>query len=314
MFKKCLKNIFNIFINIDIKMFSNFNIFNRNQNQNQNHNQNHNDNDNKHQDNLNELKEEIKVIFLGDPDVGKTTSLIKLLEPEQEVNITRSTIINFIQDKSHKDFNLIFYDTAGQERFNSLVQFYYRDVDIVLLFFDIMNADTFRNAINEWYKKIKEFELKKKIHFFLIANKTDMLKTDLDFQRINDPKSYAQENNMIFCLLNKKDPQLYINLLNNIQKISLQIIESRKEHLEQQPFSLRNYFFRKSNNNNNNSSSLSNIKTQENLNELFTDFYGPDWKGKDQIINLTINPTFFNDNLKDLNNLNGKKENCCKVF
>ena len=271
-----------------------------------------NQNNNK---NISEIKEEIKIIFLGDPDVGKTTSLIKLLDPEQEVNITRSTIINFIQDKSHKDFNLIFYDTAGQERFNSLVQFYYRDVDIVLLFFDIMNADTFRNAVNEWYKKIKEFQLNKKIYFFLIANKTDMLKTDLDFQRINDPKSYAQENNMFFYLLNKKEPQLYINLLNDIQKVSLEIIKSRKEHLEQQPFSFKNYFFRKStnnnNNNNNNTSSLGNLKTQEKLDELFTDFYGNNWKDKDQIINLTVNPTFFNDNL---NNSNEKKETCCKVF
>ena len=66
-----------------------------------------NQNNNK---NISEIKEEIKIIFLGDPDVGKTTSLIKLLDPEQEVNITRSTIINFIQYKSHKDFNLIFYD------------------------------------------------------------------------------------------------------------------------------------------------------------------------------------------------------------
>ena len=294
-------------------MFSNFiNTFSfKNQNNNQNHNHNF----------LSETKEEIKIIFLGDPDVGKTTSLIKLLDPDQEVNITRSTIINFIQDKSHKDFNLIFYDTAGQERFNSLVQFYYRDVDIVLLFFDIMNADTFRNAVNEWYKKIKEFQLNKKIHFFLIANKTDMLKTDLDFQRINDPKSYANENNMFFYLLNKKEPQLYINLLNDIQKISLQIIQSRKEHLEQQPFSFKDYFFRKSTNNNSNNDndtySLRNLKTQEKLDELFTDFYGNNWKDKDQIINLTVNPTFFNDNLKDfkdLNNLNEKKGTCCKVF
>ena len=286
-------------------------------------NQNNNNNQN-----ILEIKEEIKIIFLGDPDVGKTTSLIKLLDPDQEVNITMSTIINFIQDKSHKDFNLIFYDTAGQERFNSLVQFYYRDVDIVLLFFDIMNADTFRNAINEWYKKIKEFQLNKKIYFFLIANKTDMLKTDLDFQRINDPKSYAEENNMFFYLLNKKEPQLYVNLLNDIQKISLQIIQSRKEHLEQQPFSFKDYFFKKSLNNNSNnidtlsssSSSLGNLKTQEKLDELFTDFYGNNWKDKDQIINLTVNPTFYNDNLnnlkdlKDLNNLNKKKETCCKVF
>lgn len=298
-------------------MFSNFITPFSFKNQNNNNNNNHNI--------LSETKEEIKIIFLGDPDVGKTTSLIKLLDPDQEVNITRSTIINFIQDKSHKDFNLIFYDTAGQERFNSLVQFYYRDVDIVLLFFDIMNADTFRNAVNEWYKKIKEFQLNKKIYFFLIANKTDMLKTDLDFQRINDPKSYAEENNMFFYLLNKKEPQLYVNLLNDIQKVSLEIIQSRKEHLEQQPFSFKDYFFKKSINNNSNnintlslsSSSLGNLKTQEKLDELFTDFYGTNWKDKDQIINLTVNPTFYNDNLnnlKDLNNSNGKKETCCKVF
>ena len=64
------------------------------------------------------------------------------------------------------------YDTAGQERFNSINETYYKKADAVLLVYDITNKESF-DKIREYYcPKIKEF-CKKNIPIILLGNKTD---------------------------------------------------------------------------------------------------------------------------------------------
>ena len=53
-----------------------------------------------------------------------------------------------------------------------------------------MDADSFRYVINEWYKNIINIcrNNSHEIKFFLIGNKSDLIKTDLDKMRPNDPR------------------------------------------------------------------------------------------------------------------------------
>ena len=69
--------------------------------------------------------------------------------------------------------NCLIYDTAGQERFNSINETYYKKADAVLLVYDITNKESFDLIRNYYCKKIKEF-CKKKIPIILLGNKTDM--------------------------------------------------------------------------------------------------------------------------------------------
>ena len=50
-----------------------------------------------------------------------------------------------------KDCAFIFHDISGQERFYSLVQSYYRNVDAFLLFFDVINKEYF-DKVQIWLK------------------------------------------------------------------------------------------------------------------------------------------------------------------
>ena len=45
--------------------------------------------------------------------------------------------------KQIEDFNLIIYDTAGQERYRSITKSYYRDSDIIFIIYDITNRNSF---------------------------------------------------------------------------------------------------------------------------------------------------------------------------
>lgn len=69
--------------------------------------------------------------------------------------------------------NCLIYDTAGQERFNSINETYYKKADAVLLVYDITNKESFDLIRNYYCPKIKEF-CKKKIPIILLGNKTDM--------------------------------------------------------------------------------------------------------------------------------------------
>lgn len=64
------------------------------------------------------------------------------------------------------------YDTAGQERYNSINETYYKKADAILLVYDITNKESF-DVIRKYYcPKIKEF-CKKNIPIMLLGNKTD---------------------------------------------------------------------------------------------------------------------------------------------
>ena len=60
---------------------------------------------------------------------------------------------------------------AGQERFRSLAQSYYRDADALLLLYDVTSYSSFENIVN-WLHEIKRLDTKP-ITMMLIGNKVD---------------------------------------------------------------------------------------------------------------------------------------------
>ena len=68
--------------------------------------------------------------------------------------------------------NCMIYDTAGQERFNSLNLTYYKKADAILLVYDISDKRSFDRIKNYYAGKIKDC-CKKDIPILLLGNKTD---------------------------------------------------------------------------------------------------------------------------------------------
>ena len=68
--------------------------------------------------------------------------------------------------------NCMIYDTAGQERFNSLSVTYYKKADAILLVYDISDKRSFDRIKNYYAQEIKDC-CKKDIPILLLGNKTD---------------------------------------------------------------------------------------------------------------------------------------------
>ena len=67
---------------------------------------------------------------------------------------------------------LLLYDTAGQEKFRSLVPMYTRGANIILLVYDVTRGDSFAH-IPDWIKGISNVN-KDEVIFCVVGNTTDL--------------------------------------------------------------------------------------------------------------------------------------------
>lgn len=131
-----------------------------------------------------------KVIFCGEPEVGKTSLILRFSENA----FTRKYIPTLGVNVSDKIFRvdgtivqLVLWDLAGQERFKVMRQQFYQGSDGIFLIFDLTNLKSF-DRIKEWHQDVqKQLKNKRKIFGFVIGNKSDLFN-----QRIVSKKIASQ--------------------------------------------------------------------------------------------------------------------------
>ena len=155
-----------------------------------------------------------KIIFLGDQGTGKSCILNRFVDDKFDENYQATVGLDF-QSKNVKidnqDIHLLLYDTAGQEKFRSLIPMYTRDANIIMLVYDITRKESFNN-IPIWIKDLTNVKFEEVI-FVLIGNKIDLN----DKREVNkeEGEKYSEENNMIFEEVSAKTgenfPELFYN-------------------------------------------------------------------------------------------------------
>lgn len=128
-----------------------------------------------------------KIVVIGDTSVGKT-SLITRFAHKRFVSHVSSTVgasfTSYNLDIEDERIRLNIWDTAGQEKFRSMVSMYYRDSEYCLIVFDINNysVDNIKYWITEYLKKT----VNPSPRFVLVGNKTDLLKFNVKDNRLAD--------------------------------------------------------------------------------------------------------------------------------
>ena len=138
-----------------------------------------------------------KLIFLGDQSVGKSCILNRFMNDTFTEEYQATIGLDF-QSKNvqidGQDIHLLLYDTAGQEKFRSLIPMYTRDANIILLVYDISSKDSF-DHLPEWLRDLSNVKLDEVI-FALVGNKNDL--EDKREVTTDEGLKYAEENNYIF--------------------------------------------------------------------------------------------------------------------
>ena len=124
------------------------------------------------------IKNEFNIIVVGESGVGKSQIISRIWGDEFNPN-SRATIgIDFKMINIHvKNKNIKFkvWDTAGQERYKSLASSFFRNVQGIILVYDVSNKESFED-LKIWLDSIKsnlgssENNVKK----IIIGNKIDL--------------------------------------------------------------------------------------------------------------------------------------------
>ena len=152
-------------------------------------------------DDVNKLKDiEIKIVLLGDINVGKTSIVLRytnnIFEKNYLPTIGGAYSQKILALKNGISLKLNIWDTSGQERFRTMIKLYYRDAEAAILVYDINNEKSLIN-LEYWIQELKNNVDTKNIIIAMAGNKCDIEEIDgkVDFKK---GKKFAEDNNFIF--------------------------------------------------------------------------------------------------------------------
>jgi small GTP-binding protein len=103
-----------------------------------------------------------KVVLLGESGVGKTSIISRFINDVFEEGLVTTTGASYagknmlFKDYQNQVIRFEIWDTAGQEKYRSLTQIFYKDAAIAVLVYDITSEESFDEIQNYWYQQIKE--------------------------------------------------------------------------------------------------------------------------------------------------------------
>ena len=155
----------------------------------------------------------IKIIVVGSMAVGKTCLIAHYQTGKFLSEIPSTCGSSFVQIKktiNGKKYTLNLWDTAGQEKYDSLTKIFAKNANIVILVYSIVDKKSFQ-ALNKWLKLVKEINGEDGYALGVAANKSDLYKQSVvpDSQG----QDYAKKIKAIWKSTSAKEEDKGIELL-----------------------------------------------------------------------------------------------------
>jgi len=162
----------------------------------------------------------IKTIIIGDSFSGKTSILNKYINKNFN-NIFMATIgVDFYKSiiiRNNNEYKMTIWDTSGQEKFNSIINSYYRNIGVVIIVFDLTYYNSFLN-IKNWLENLELYDSDNLIKI-VVGNKCDLINQRKVGYR--DAKEFCNDNNMSYIESSAKEniniENIFINLVDIIE-------------------------------------------------------------------------------------------------
>ena len=217
-----------------------------------------------------------KIIFCGDAGVGKTSIINSIMGQKFSEEYEPSIGVDFFSKTVRYNGRLIklqIWDSAGQEKFRSLIPNYIRGSAIIFLIFDVSQKISYEH-LNEWLNFITNIENGGLI--IIVGNKIDLK----DSREVNteEAEKYCKDKKYEYFEVSAKngtniDNMLYTSLaglpvFNTINGENIPKENIIKDLLQENMDSFRAQSFEKGNNGNNNTENNNNISDINNINRI----------------------------------------------
>jgi len=146
-----------------------------------------------------------RILIVGDASVGKTSICNR---------ISNNTFTPYSSATIGVDFNMFslkllngsiikcqLWDTAGCERFRSITRSYYYKTAVVILVFDLSDAQSFKQ-LPTWIQEIKDNVSNEKYSILLVGNKSDLQSSEISRTEIMD---FVEEHNLSYLETSAKN-------------------------------------------------------------------------------------------------------------
>jgi small GTP-binding protein len=163
-----------------------------------------------------ETLNQYKVPLVGDTNAGKT-SIVSRYTNEYLVADCAPTVgvstVNLTFDVQGKKIDLNVWDTAGQEKFRSLVPLYTRHASIMILVFDISNSTAFA-GLDDWIIRIRN-DMGVSCPILVCGNKIDLS----EVVSRDAVKDWASKNGCVPCFTSAVNGEGVSELFNQAVKL-----------------------------------------------------------------------------------------------
>ena len=158
-----------------------------------------------------------QITFVGESGSGKTTIIEAYQDHSSNHNLySRKTnsLETVIPLTNGEELNVFIVDTAGHERFRSLVKIFLKNAKAVVIAYDTQRRNQYREAVDFWYNTV-------------IENAKDPIIALVGFNYSQSPvedeeeaRQFAKEHNCIFKIVTYEE---YINIDELFQEIGKQL-------------------------------------------------------------------------------------------
>ena len=158
-------------------------------------------------------KNTIKIIVVGSMAVGKTCLITHYQTGKFLSEIPSTCGSSFVQKKKIINgikYTLNLWDTAGQEKYDSLTKMFTKNANIIILVYSIVDKQSFLD-LGKWLKLVKDINGEDGYIIGIAANKSDLYKNSV----VSDSQGqeYARKIKAIWNSTSAKEEDRGINIL-----------------------------------------------------------------------------------------------------
>ena len=169
--------------------------------------------------------DKICLFTLGNSQVGKTCFILRYTKNTFNSTYISTIGIDFLAKDTSlpngEKYKVLFYDTAGQEKYRSIAFNLMKGAEGIILMYDVTKRSTFE-AITDWVQSIKEAK-GENVPVVLIGNKCD-LNEEREIDK-EEGENEAKKNGFLFFETSNKDGT---NVEEAVLALISKVVELRK--------------------------------------------------------------------------------------